>query len=277
MSDIGIFGLVILVLNLIVSYKGFTDQSFFERFKFQVEAVLHRREYWRIITSGFLHVGWMHLAFNMFALTSFSGVLEVKLGISTLVVIYFASMIAGDLFALFRHRYHGGYSAVGASGAVSGVVFAYIALMQEAKLSMLFLPISFPAWVFGLGYTLYTIYGIHKQNDNIGHEAHFGGGLAGMLIAICINPSVVLSNYLPILGVLLPSVLFLIWVLKSPSLFSVGGARPLQGKLTKDQRYNAEKKVRQDELDRILDKISRKGYEKLSEREKAFLEEVLKK
>ncbi len=206
---LGTIGILIILANIIFSYKGFEDWNFFNRYKFQVGAIRMHKDYKRIVTSGFLHVNWTHLIFNMFSFYSFGAILEQHLGAFNFTLLYFVSLIVGNLFALSIHKKDMHYSAVGASGAVCGVIFAAIALFPGIGIGILFIPISIPSWLFGLLYISYTIYGIKSSNDNIGHEAHLGGAICGMLIAILLQPAALVTNYVPILLAIVPTILFL--------------------------------------------------------------------
>jgi membrane associated rhomboid family serine protease len=197
MINTGIVSIIIIAANFLISYKGFNDRAFFEKYKFEVDKILIEKEYYRLITSGFLHVDWTHIIFNMISLFAFSELLEIHIGPIYFLIIYFGSLIAGDLLALFIHKNHGDYSSVGASGAVCGIIFASIALFPGLEIGFFILPISIPSWIYGLLYTAYSIYGIKSKRDNIGHEAHLGGALVGMLIAIFLYPNSLVENYIP--------------------------------------------------------------------------------
>src|SRR4051812_40615562 len=99
--EIGIVGLCIIIVNLYVSYRGLKDHSFFDRYSFQVDEILVRKDYKRLITSGFLHVSWLHLGFNMFSLYAFSGALEAVLSPIKFLLVYMVSLIGGNLFSLY--------------------------------------------------------------------------------------------------------------------------------------------------------------------------------
>src|SRR5687768_3574038 len=131
MTDTGIIGLILIVTNVAFSYKGFTNQVFFDGYKFEVGKILVNKDYKRLFTSAFLHVSWIHLIFNMFSLFAFSGILENYLGGLQFLIIYFTGLIGGEVLSLFVHRHHADYSSVGASGAVCGIIFASIALFPE--------------------------------------------------------------------------------------------------------------------------------------------------
>lgn len=278
MSGTGTISLLIIIVNLIVSYQGFRNTSFFESYMFQVDKILINREYKRLVTSGFLHVSWAHLLLNMFSLYFFSGSLEYFMGPAKLMLIYFASLIGGDLFSLFIHRHHGDYTAVGASGAVSGVIFASIALFPGMQINLFgVLPIA--GWIYGLVFVLGSIYGIRSQRDNVGHDAHLGGALIGLIVAITLHPSSLSENLVTILIIAVPSILFLTIIILRPHLLLVDNFffKTHRGNFTIDQRYNADRITRQQEVDRILEKIHHSGIKSLSKKEKDILKEYSKK
>jgi membrane associated rhomboid family serine protease len=194
---LGMITFLIVLANFIVSYNGFNNRRFFNKLVFQVEKILVYKDYKRLITSGFLHVNWIHLLFNMVTLYAFGGGLEDSLGPLQYFLLYFASLLGGNLLCLFIHRNHAGYRSVGASGAIAGVIFGAIALHPELKIGFFGISLPIPAWLFGLAYMLISIYGIRSKKDNIGHDAHLGGGLIGMIIAILIRPSVLIDNLFP--------------------------------------------------------------------------------
>lgn len=278
MENIEIFGLLIIALNFIMSYKAFSNIEFFDKYKFEVDKILIFKEYKRLITSGFIHVNWAHLLLNMFSLFAFSGMLENYLGGFSFLIIYFISLLGGNLLALFIHRNHSDYSAVGASGAVSGIIFASIALFPGLELGLLGLPISIPSWIYGSLYILYSIYGIKSNKDNIGHEAHLGGALTGMITAIIIQPNVLLSNLLPILLVTIPTIIFIYLVITKPEILFIDNFyfKTHKKYYNIDHKYNEERVKKQNEIDSILDKINKKGIDSLNKKEKNKLDEYSK-
>ncbi len=276
LDNFGILEIIIILANVTVSIQGFNNPSGFEAGTFQVGKVLHGKEYYRLLTSGFLHVSWAHLFFNMLSLYFFAGHIEAYLGPLFFLLIYIGSLLGGNLLALFIHRNTPYYRAVGASGAVSGVIFAAIALFPKMKLGFIIIPgFDFPAWAFGLGFVLYSIYGIRAQRDNIGHEAHLGGAIVGLLIAVAIRPEMLIENTLPIVLVLVPTLIFIFIIIYKPGMLMSGTKSFYQyyepEKEDMDHKYNADKKAKSEEVDRILDKINREGEESLTEREKEVL------
>jgi membrane associated rhomboid family serine protease len=270
---IGISILLILV-NFIVSYKGFNDRNFYERYEFSIEKVLIYKQYYRLITSGFLHVNWMHLIFNMIALYFFSGSVESFFGPVQFLLIYFASMIGGDLLSLFIHRYDNSYSSVGASGAVSGIIFAAIAVFPGMRMGLFFIPVAIPAWIFGLAYVLYSIYGVRSRRDNVGHESHLAGALIGMLLGIALFPDSLTENYLTILVIAIPCIVFIYIILTRPHVLLIDNNffKTRKRYYSIDHKYNAEKIDKEKEVDRILEKIGRKGIKSLTPKEREMLE-----
>ncbi len=218
MEDIGIVTIGIIALNVLVSYNGFSNPVFFENNLFQVSRILGGKDYKRMVTSGFLHTDWTHLLFNMFSFYSFSTSLEYYLGPVKFLLLYFISLIGGNVLSLFIHQHHGNYRAVGASGAVCGIIFAAIALFPGIEIGFIFIPIPIAGWVFGIIYALYTIYGIKSSLGNIGHEAHLGGGIIGLLVAIILEPTTLISNTFAISMIAIPTLGFIIVLIVKPSL-----------------------------------------------------------
>ncbi|SHJ92133.1 rhomboid family intramembrane serine protease [Pseudozobellia thermophila] len=197
--------IVVIAANILVSLKGFNDSSFFERYKFNISAIRSGQKE-RMLTSGFLHVDWAHLFFNMFTLYFFAPVLIAWVGSGKFLVVYFISLLAGSLLAMFFHKNEPYYSAVGASGAVTGVLYAAILLQPNMQLGIMFIPIPLPAYVFGIGYLLYSIYGMKSRIGNIGHTAHFGGAVGGYVTTLFFLPELLVEEPLMVGLLALPIV-----------------------------------------------------------------------
>lgn len=232
-----------------------------------------RKEYKRLLSSGFLHVGWGHLLFNMFALYSFGQLLLQLVGQVEFFVIYFVSLLGGNLLSLFINRHNSYYSAVGASGAVSGVIFACISIYPQIGIYIFLIPIEIPGWVFGPAFILISIFGMQRQSDNIGHEAHLGGAIIGMLVTIAFNPFVLKANPLVIAGILLPTIAFMIYIARKPLRSSWVKSKEVNYQ-TKDDTYNAANVARQKEINVLLDKANREGWESLTKEELNRLDEL---
>ncbi len=268
----GIVSYLLIAINVITTYRGLSSALIMHRYAFDVDAVLMHKDYKRLVTSGFLHVSWMHLFFNMLTLYLFGPDLEVLFGVGGFLVIYFASMVGGNLLSLYIHRHHGNYTSVGASGALSGIVLAYIAVSPGAELGLFGLPAVIPAWLYGVLYILYSIYGVESGHGNIGHSAHLGGSIFGLVLAVCFMPGILRVNYLPIAGMLAPAVIFIYMLLTKPGYLVFNPfERNTKGFRTLDDKYNEGRAAREKELNLLLEKISRQGFNSLTDYEKARL------
>ena len=268
--------LFLVVITIFISYKGFNNSRFRERYAFDVDKILIQKDYIRLVSSGLLHNGWWHLGFNMIVLFTFGGLLEPALGPLKLLLIYLAALIAGNLVALMIHKNHGDYTSVGASGAVNGIVFASIALYPNMGIGFLFLPISIPSWAFGLAYIIFSIHGVKAKWGNSGHAAHLGGALMGMLIALALYPEVIRYNYLPILLVLVPALAFILLVVYKPQILLTDRSAKKRSYRSIDHDYNFKKVQEQSDIDSILEKIHKKGMGSLTKKEKEALERYSK-
>lgn len=202
--------ILLIVLNVLVSYKGISESRFFERYKFSVLALQKQQQYYRLLSSGFLHVDFAHLIFNMFVLYMFGDVVIQITGIFLFMLIYILSLLAGNYFTYVNHKNEPNYSAVGASGAVSGIVYSSILLFPEMQLALIFFPIPMPGYVFGILYLLYTLFGMKRRRDNIGHTAHFGGAVSGIAITLFIFPSLFYLQSNLILLMLIPLIMYVV-------------------------------------------------------------------
>lgn len=210
MDNINQAVLLIIIANVLVSMKGFKEYSFLDKYKFQVCRILGGEKI-RAITSGFLHVDWIHLVFNMYALYLFGEIVARFLGTPDFLIIYFGSLLAGSLYSLYYHKDEPYYSAVGASGAVSGIVYSSILLYPSMELYLFFIPIPIPGYIFGVGYLLYSIYGMKKQLGNIGHSAHLGGAIGGFAITLLLHPVIFTVNNVLVISLGVPIILLLLF------------------------------------------------------------------
>ncbi|MBT8296775.1 MAG: rhomboid family intramembrane serine protease [Maribacter sp.] len=209
MYDLHIATIAIIAVNVLVSLKGFNDGSFFERYKFGIGAIKAGQKE-RMLTSGFLHVDLSHLFMNMFTLFFFADVVIRWFGPTKFIGIYFISLIAGSLLALFFHKDEPYYSAVGASGAVTGILYAAILLQPDMRLGIMFIPIPLPAYVLGIAYLLYSIYGMKKRLGNIGHTAHFGGAIGGYVTVLLFKPDLLVTDTLMVFLLAIPIVILFV-------------------------------------------------------------------
>jgi membrane associated rhomboid family serine protease len=204
-----LFLIILFAVTVIISFKGFEDSYFFSKYQFHIGNI-RKGEHIRMITSGFLHADIAHLAFNMLSLYFFAPVVYGILGNYSFLLIYFASLIFGSMLSLYLHKNDYYYSAIGASGAVTGIIYSAILLDPNLQIFLFFIPIPIPAYLFGIGYLLYSIYGMKAKNDNIGHTAHFGGAIGGYLFTILVHHQILLENTFMVVVLTIPIVIMAI-------------------------------------------------------------------
>jgi membrane associated rhomboid family serine protease len=263
----------ILVLTGLSSYWGFRNQEWEQRFIFNPEAILAGKEYYRLVTPAFLHAGWSHLLLNLISLYAFGSTLELWLGWANFLLIYFGAVVGGNLLSLYVHRHHD-YRAYGASGGVCGVIFAYILLFPGGGISPFFLPVPIPGWLYALGFMLGSFYGMRSNRDNIGHDAHLGGAIVGLLITAGLEPAAVRANWGTFLGILAVAVLLLVSLWTTPLWLPLA---PFLARLTsqRSRRVNLPRYKQQAlQVDAILEKIASKGIDSLTADERGLLAET---
>lgn len=214
--------IIIIAITVIISYKGFGDYNFFDRYKFQPGPILKHKQYDRLLSSGFLHVNTTHLLFNMITLYFFAWYVinffsihsgSQASGSVIFAVVYLAAILGGNLLSLFFQKNNYNYSAVGASGGVSGILFASIVIDPNIELLLFFiLPIK--GWIFAILYLGYSIYGMKNQLGNIGHEAHLGGSIIGLIAPILVYPNIFEQHKFYILVMIIPISVLLLMALK---------------------------------------------------------------
>ena len=209
MLNLHIATIAIMAANVLVSLRGFNSSVFFDRYKFSISAIQAGQKE-RMVTSGFLHVDISHLFLNMFTLYFFAPVVISWFGSIRFLIIYLVSLIAGSLLALFFHKDEPFYSAVGASGAVMGVLYAAILLNPDMQLGIMFIPIPLPAYVLGIAYLLYSIWGMKSRMGNIGHTAHFGGAIGGYATTLLFKPELFVTDTLIVVLLAIPIIILFV-------------------------------------------------------------------
>ncbi len=170
--------LAVLAITVLVSLAAFADESLREKCIFEIRKI-RNGEHYRLLSSGFVHGDIFHLFFNMYALYLFGSQFVYFSSPVFFAVIYFVGLVAGSLLTLFVHQNDFFYRALGASGAVSAIVFGTVIFDPHLEIMIFPIPIGIPAYIFGLLFLLYSMYGMKVANDNIGHTAHLGGAVAG--------------------------------------------------------------------------------------------------
>ena len=267
--------LLLCVITVGVTFLGFRYPDLSDRLLFCPERILAQKEWYRLLSSALVHADWLHVGFNLVALYSFGVVVETVFGSHVLLLLYGASVLGGSLLSLFLHRHHD-YSALGASGGVCGVLFASIFMVPGISVRMLYLPVGIPGPIFAALYLVATFAGLRKGMGNIGHDAHFGGAITGLLFALGVAPENCFASPILFLSALLFSGFCLYVLFRDP--FGISGEVFATGKFKylstqRYQRYDdaESRKAEQYEIDRILDKIAARGIDSLSKRERARL------
>ncbi len=192
MENLNLASFLIFFITIIISLVGiYSHGGFAEKGLLHPYSVVHHKKYYMIITSGFLHADMMHLMFNMLTFYFFAFQLETMIGTLNFFFLYFASLIISNISTIIKNKDNYYYRSVGASGAISGVLFSYIMLNPEARIGIIFFPIGIPAPIFGVFYLAYCWWAAKKSQDFINHEAHFWGALAGVIITIFLIPNVI--------------------------------------------------------------------------------------
>jgi membrane associated rhomboid family serine protease len=184
---------LIIGITVVVSFFCFGRRELVNRFSFNSYAILKRNEWYRLITHGFVHADMTHLFVNMFTFWSFGTYMEllftnIGLGRWGFIGLYFGGMIFSSLFDLIKYRDNIYYQSIGASGAVSAVLFSSI-IFNPWGIILLFAVIPVPGILFGVLYLLYCQYMAKQSSDNINHNAHFYGAVYGLVFPILLQPS----------------------------------------------------------------------------------------
>jgi membrane associated rhomboid family serine protease len=182
-------------LCVVLSYLSFQNPVMFHKLKHWPYAEIGNQEYYRLLSSGFIHGSWMHLLVNMFVLYMFGGVVEARfvqqfgpfLGMVNFSMLFLATIVLADVPSMLKHRNNPGYAAVGASGAVSGIVFTYI-LFDPWTLLYLYAIIPIPGIIAGILYLIYSSWASKNSQDNIDHDAHFFGAVVGLTLSVIMHP-----------------------------------------------------------------------------------------
>ncbi len=179
--------LILIAINVIASTLAWLNPQFLNANLFHIAPIRQKREYHRMLTAGFLHGGVFHLLINMFVLYQFGGFIEYTLGTPKFVIVYFAALLGGNLWALLENFRTPDYRALGASGATSGIILAFC--LFEPFRTLYFIIIPIPAVLFGILFIGISAVLAQQENRVIGHEAHIGGALAGLVATIVVMPS----------------------------------------------------------------------------------------
>jgi len=181
--------LVILGITLAFSIIGLTNENFKQQCMLHPYSIVKNKKLYTMFTSGLVHADFSHLLFNMLTYYFFAFQLEkIFLHTEHFIMLYIAGLLLCDVPTIYRQRNNPGYYSLGASGAISAILFCMIVFEPTMGIRFLFIPVSIPAYVFGFLYLLYTTYASNRQLGNINHDAHLYGALTGIVMAFLLNP-----------------------------------------------------------------------------------------
>lgn len=270
----------VLVFTAVMTFLAFSRPGLKERLLFDPFKVLCQRQYERMLTSGLIHADVMHFLVNAYSFSGFAGAIEYNYGPWVLLLIYISSILGGSVLSLLVHRHHA-YRALGASGGVCGLIFASVFLLPGQAVGFFMVPVPIPAYVYAIGFLIYSFVAHRRGKDNIGHDAHLGGAIGGLLVALALHPELVFSQPL-----MLAIVIGLAAVILLAMIYDPGQILEHRLNLTdtrkSDRRViehedNARRNKEKEEIDRLLDKVAKKGAKALSSSEEQRLKELSRK
>ena len=188
---------IIIGITTALSVLAFNNEKIMRKMQFNAAQIIHQRQYYRLISHAFIHIGWTHLIVNMMVLYFFGRAVEdyfsyffFNKAVIYFITLDFGGMLVSNIWGLIKHHNNYYYNAVGASGAVSAVLFTFIFLNPWEKL-YLFAIVPIPGILFGIGYLFYSYLMSKRQSDNVAHDAHFLGAIFGFLFPVILKPSLI--------------------------------------------------------------------------------------
>ncbi|MBK8722048.1 MAG: rhomboid family intramembrane serine protease [Saprospiraceae bacterium] len=186
--------LILIIFISLISIAGFSNREIIDKLMHYPYLEFKNKEWFRLVSGGFVHADWAHLLINMFVLYSFGDTIEkiyqinLNSAFSNLayILLFLFCIVVGNLPSYFKNKLNPYYSGVGASGATSGLVFVFILFNPFQKIYVFFFPM--PGIVFAILYLIYSNYAARQQKDNIGHDAHIAGAIAGLVYTIILIP-----------------------------------------------------------------------------------------
>lgn len=182
---------ILIGITVLISLMAFSNETLMPKLIFNPYVIDKRKQYYRFITAGFIHADFFHLFFNMYALFLFGGIVENKLidlfginGIWIYLLLYISALVMSSTFSYYKYKENPHYNALGASGAVSAVLFASIIIYPSMKLMIMPIPIPISSYILGPLYLAYSYYMGRNGKDNIGHDAHFFGAIWGIIFIL---------------------------------------------------------------------------------------------
>lgn len=180
--------IIIIVVTVVISIAAFSNEAITNKLILWPRKMDSPVEYYRLLTSGFIHADWMHLLFNMYTLFAFGEIVEHFID-GLYVLLYLTAIIISSLPSFLKNRHNDYYRSLGASGGVAAVLFFSIYYMPWSRISMIPIPIGIPSVLFAVAYLVYSAYMSRRGGGNVNHDAHFWGSVYGLLFALIVDPS----------------------------------------------------------------------------------------
>ena len=185
-SPVAIF---ILVLTVVTSLIAWQYEDLFRLFALNPWTLVRERRYYTFLTSGLIHADVGHLFFNMYSFYIFAFPLERLMGHWQFLVLYAASLVLSDITTVVKHRDTPDYFCVGASGAVTAVIFSFIIYEPTSRIGLIFIPVFIPAPIFGLLFVLWSYYSARYRQTRVNHAAHLWGAVSGLALTLILDPA----------------------------------------------------------------------------------------
>ncbi|MBL0329135.1 MAG: rhomboid family intramembrane serine protease [Bacteroidetes bacterium] len=189
---------IILAITVFTSITAMDNHTLKNKLMFNAYMIKERKEWYRFFSHGIIHADWMHLGFNMLSLYMFGKAVEDAYaaifdgkGMLFFIILYVGGLVMSSLYSYERNKTNIYYNSLGASGAVSAVIYAYIMLAPTAQLGIMFIPVPIPAYIFGFIYLGIEYYLSKRGNTGIAHDAHFWGAIYGIVLTIILRPHAV--------------------------------------------------------------------------------------
>lgn len=191
--------IIISLVTILVSIMGFRQEHLFDKLQLNPFQIVHKKEYYRLFTHALLHGDWAHLIINIIVFFSFGDVLLYHLSVNfgeistqVFLLMYVSSVAISSIYSVYKYKNNPNYNAIGASGAVSAIVFATVLFDPWHKV-LFFAVVPIPGFIFAGLYLAYSYYMAKKNIDNIGHDAHFFGAVYGFVFPIILKPSILVT------------------------------------------------------------------------------------
>lgn len=269
------FTFTVFCMIFVFSFWALKDEEQMEKMELSTEGVLFRKENYRLLSSGFIHANWVHYLMNMISFFIFAFDIELEQGHLLSLFIFLGSVLAGSIFGIWNNRHDPHYRAVGASAGISGIVFASLLSSRPSTLILFVpMPIPIPDWAYGIIFYVFSFLAMEKKNDNIGHDAHLAGLIFGIFSisifrweAVTARPFFLAS----MIGLIVTSFAWYFFRDKLSKKFWKEKIAEYE-----QEKEENEEETRKEDLELLLEKISKSGIKSLSRKEKKRLEEISK-